>query len=100
MLYHGERASADFNSVQGIIVTHSVGVGVLDARVFPGLGEHAIVKGEGAVLEVAKLALLHVLLDGVVWLLGRHLHLGARALGDLVDEVKRALGRGMAEKKE
>mmetsp|Transcript_25678 Transcript_25678/g.70613 ORF Transcript_25678/g.70613 Transcript_25678/m.70613 type:complete len:292 (+) Transcript_25678:104-979(+) len=87
---HWQRLGADLHGIQRVIVADDLQLRVLVDRVFPRLGEHAVVPEDGPVV-VAQLALLHVLLDGILWLLGVHLHLMRRHLGDLDDHVEEPL---------
>ena len=64
---------------------------VLVARVLPRLRQQPVVPVDVVRVE-PQVALLDVLLDRVARLLGRDLHLGARLLGDLADEVEGAVG--------
>ena len=64
---------------------------VLVARVLPRLREQPVVPVDVVRVE-AQVALFDVLLDRVARLLGRDLHLGARLLRDLADEVVGAVG--------
>lgn len=62
----------------------------LTVGVLPGLGKTSVVPEDGAVV-VAEVALLDILGDGVVGLLGGDLHLGLGHLGDLNDHVVAAV---------
>merc|ERR1712078_76930 len=87
---HLERRAPNLHDVDRVVVAHDLQVGVLHAGVLPGLRDEAVVPVDVVRVE-PELALLGVLLDGVLGLVRRHLHLGRGLLGDLADEVDGAV---------
>ena len=83
---------SDLADVEGVVVAVCLGLGVLVGGVLPGLGEGAVVPDVAlvreAVADVAELALLGVLEDGVELLLLGDLELAVGPAGDLDDHVE------------
>lgn len=83
---------ADLDHVERVVVTLGLGVGVHRVRVLPGLREGTVVPDVALVRErvadVAKLALLSVLLERVEGVLLADLHLGVGPPRDLNNEVE------------
>jgi hypothetical protein len=86
----------DLTDIQRIVVSLSFGLGVLDSRVLPCLGEGTVVPDVSVVGETvpdeSELALLDVLLDGVEGLFLGDLHLGVGPSRNLDDHVEDGLG--------
>mmetsp|Transcript_11452 Transcript_11452/g.42747 ORF Transcript_11452/g.42747 Transcript_11452/m.42747 type:complete len:344 (+) Transcript_11452:355-1386(+) len=88
----GDDAQPDFADVQRVVVAADAGVRVDVVGVLPGAGEAAVVEEDISLLELAEDALLHVLLDGVLRLVGGDLKLLAAVLRNLAHEVERSRG--------
>jgi hypothetical protein len=83
-------------NIERVIVTLGLGLGVLNGRVLPSLGESTVVPDVSVVRETvsneSELALLDILLDGVERLLLGDLHLGVGPSGNLNNHVEDGLG--------
>mmetsp|Transcript_16723 Transcript_16723/g.48018 ORF Transcript_16723/g.48018 Transcript_16723/m.48018 type:complete len:323 (-) Transcript_16723:7-975(-) len=87
---HLQGLGTDLDNINRIVIAEHLELRVLLVGVLPGLGKAAVVPEDGAVV-VAEVALLDVLGNGVVGLLGGDLHLGLGHLGDLDDHVVAAV---------
>ncbi len=88
--YHStltQRTGRELHHVNRVIVTLQTCSLVLLVGVLPGLRNGTVVERELAVFDDPKLAILAVLLDRVVLLLRRDLHLCDSTLGNLVHKV-------------
>mmetsp|Transcript_24469 Transcript_24469/g.50376 ORF Transcript_24469/g.50376 Transcript_24469/m.50376 type:complete len:255 (+) Transcript_24469:389-1153(+) len=92
---HGQSLGTDLHHVNGIVVPEAFQFGMFLVGILPRLREASVVPKDWSVV-VAKFSLFDILGDGVVFLLGGHLHFGFGHLGDFDDGVVGSL-RGAVE---
>mmetsp|Transcript_28418 Transcript_28418/g.68965 ORF Transcript_28418/g.68965 Transcript_28418/m.68965 type:complete len:266 (+) Transcript_28418:409-1206(+) len=84
-----DNASTNFANVNWIIVTTATfGIRVDEGRVFPSLWKTSVVEEDISLLELTKLSLLFILLDGCELFIGGDFVLFSGELGDFADKVQ------------